>query len=331
VSARVAVVTGATGFIGTWLTRELAGRGIQVRALGRRDPLALPGGVTYYRGDLLDPSGLRAALAGADTVIHLAARVHVTRETVADPSAEFRRINVAGTEALMREAIACGARRFVLASSIKAVAEAGDRPFTEQSPPAPADPYGRSKLEAETVVRRLAAQQLIQATVLRLPLVYGPGMKGNMLRLFRLVDRGIPLPFRLVHNRRSLVFVGNVAAAVVAALGRSAQGSDIFFVSDGRDVSTPELLRLIGDALGRRVRLVPVPPAAFRIAGRVGDLISGVAPFPIDTPAVDRLIGSLMVDSSALTRATGFRPPYATEEGLRLTADWYRESVGARG
>jgi nucleoside-diphosphate-sugar epimerase len=329
-AASIVVVTGATGFIGTWLCRALAGHGIQVRAVGRSSPPPFPAGVTYHRADLLDPASLRTALAGAETVVHLAARVHVMRETAGDPLAEFRRINVAGTEALMREAIASGVRRFVLASSAKAVAETADRPLTEQTSPAPTDPYGRSKLDAETAVLRSAGHHPIDPTVLRLPLVYGPGMKGNMLRLFRLVDRGIPLPFGSVRNRRSVVFVGNVAAAVRAVLNSPTHGGRTFFVSDGRDVSTPELIRLIGVALGRRVRLVPVPPAGFQLLGRIGDLVSRVAPFPITSAGVDRLLGSLTVDSSALERATGFRSPYAIEEALRLTAEWYRTAGGAR-
>jgi Nucleoside-diphosphate-sugar epimerases len=180
-----------------------------------------------------------------------------------------------------------------------------------------------SKLEAEELIRGVAERLPLQATILRLPLLYGPGMKGNMLGLFRLVDRGIPLPLGLVRNRRSLAFVGNAAEAVLAVLRSSPGFAGTFFVSDGRDLSTPELIRMIAHALGRSARLVPIPSPLFRAAGRAGDLISRVRPVPLTSAAVDRLLGSLTLDSSALTRALGFRPPYSVEEGLRLTAEWY--------
>ena len=180
-----------------------------------------------------------------------------------------------------------------------------------------------SKLEAEALIRDVAERHSLHATILRLPLLYGPKMKGNMLSLFRLVDRGVPLPLGLVRNRRSMAFVGNVAAAVLAALRSPTAAPRTFFVSDGRDLSTPELVRLIAQALGRRARLLPVPPLLFRAAGRVGDLISGLRPVPLTSSAVDRLLGSLAVDASAITRAIGFRPPYSVEDGLRITAEWY--------
>ena len=317
-------VTGATGFIGGALCRELAGQGWRVRALGRRDPGPTAEGVAYHRTDLFDAASLRPALAGVTTVIHLAARVHVMDDQSADPLAEFRRVNVRATEVLLDEAARAGVTRFVFASSVKAVGESSELALTETTPPDPQDPYGRSKLEAEQVVRRASEEQALDTVVLRLPLVYGPGMKGNMLRLFRAVDRRLPLPLALVRNRRSLAFLGNVAEAVLAVLRTPGRGARTYFVSDEHDVSTPELLRAIGRALGREPRLLPVPPSAFRVAGRVGDVISTVRPLPLTTAAVDRLLGTLVVDSSALRRATGFLPPYTLEEGLAITAKWYR-------
>lgn len=318
-------VTGATGFIGGAVCRELAAQGWAVRALGRREPGPLPEGVAFCRADILDEAAVRSALTGATTLIHLAARVHVMREEAADPLAEFRRVNVTGTKRLLDAAVQAGVSRVIFASSVKAVGESGERPFTESTPARPVDPYGQSKLEAEALVRGAAEEYGLDATVIRLPLVYGPGMKGNMLRLFRTVDRAVPLPLGSVRNRRSLVFVGNVAEAILAVLRTPGRGARTFFVSDGRDVSTPELLRSIGRALGRTPRLLPVPPILFRAAGRVGDLVSVVRPLPLTTDAVDRLLGTLVVDSSALRQATGFTPRYTLEEGLDLTAEWYRE------
>lgn len=324
-------MTGANGFVGSWVCRALVEAGIGVRGLGRHDPGPLAPGVSFHRADLLDAGALRPVLSGADTVVHLAARVHVMRESASDPLGEFRRVNVEGTRILLEEAARAGVTRVVFASTVKAVGEASTAPLTEQAVPKPVDPYGLSKLEAESVVREMAERHSLQATSLRLPLVYGPRMKGNMLSLFRLVDRGIPLPLGLVHNRRSMAFVGNVSAAILAVLRSPAASPRVFFVSDARDLSTPELLRLIGGALGRKARLLPVPSPVFRVAGLMGDLISRFRPVPLTSAAVDRLLGSLAVDPSALARAVGFCPPHSVEEGLRITAEWYlrRERAGA--
>ena len=245
------------------------------------------------------------------------------------PLDEYRRANVGGTRMLLEESIAAGVRRFVLASSVKAVGESNERPWTEQTVPEPVDPYGVSKLEAERVVAELAPPAGIDATVLRFPLVYGPGMRANMLRLFDAVDRGVPLPLGSVENSRSLVFSGNVAAAIVHVMSHRAAAGETFFVSDREAVSTPELVRAIARALGRPARLLPVPPLLFRAAGRLGDLMSSVATPPVDSGAVERLLGSLTVDSSKLSRLTGFEPPFSLEEGLRKTAEWYRARPAA--
>ncbi len=274
-------------------------------------------------GDLSERAAVRRALCDTDTVIHLAARVHVMRDAAADPWAEFRRTNVEGTRILLEEGISAGIRAFVFVSSVKAVGEATDTPWTEESPPKPVDPYGISKLEAERLVRELGDAHGLHAPVLRLPLVYGPGVKANMLRLFELVDRGIPLPLGGIANRRSLVYVDNFIGAIDAVLSTPAAGRETFFVSDGHDLSTPELIRAIGYALGRPARLVSVPPVLFRAAGRAGDRISRYLPFPVTTPAVDRLLGSLTIDAAKLSQVTGFKVPVAVEEGLQRTAQWF--------
>jgi nucleoside-diphosphate-sugar epimerase len=324
------VVTGCHGFVGAWLCRALGDAGVRVRGVGRREPGPLAPGTSYHRAELLDAVGLRPALAGADTLVHLAARVHVMQESSSSPLSDFRRVNVDGTRVLLEEAVRAGVSRVIFASTVKAVAEAGELPLTEQEAPRPADPYGVSKLEAEQVVRDAAGRHALHATIFRLPLLYGPGMKGNMLSLFRLVDRQVPLPLGLVHNRRSLAFVGNAAAAMLAVLQAPVPVPGTFFLSDGRDLSTPELLRLVGGALGREVRLLPVPPRLLKAAGRAGDLVSRLRPVPLTSAAVDRLLGSLVVDSSAFTRAAGFCPPYSVEEGLRITAEWYLGANGGR-
>jgi nucleoside-diphosphate-sugar epimerase len=320
------LVTGATGFVGRHLTARLTEAGCPVRVLVRPGSANVGSGV--LRGDVAgldDEVGLRRALVGIDTVVHLAARVHVMRDAAGDPLAAFRQVNVEGTRALAAAAEEAGVRRFVFASSVKAMGEGGPEAYTEETAPLPLDPYGVSKLEAERVLQERAESGALEVAIVRLPMVYGPGMKGNMLRLFRAVDRGLPLPFGRVSNRRSMLYVENAVDALLA-LGRvPIGGTETFLCSDREDVSTPDLVRSIGGALGRKVRLVNVPERWFRAGGRVGDRISRLVRVPLTSAAVDRLLGSLFVDASKLERVAGFRPRFGVAEGLARTAEWYRE------
>ena len=316
------LVTGATGFLGGHVCAALAARGVAVRGLVRRAGARLPGGAVSALARGLDDIGaLREALRGAEGVVHLAARVHVPSDRGGE--AAFHAVNVEGTRTLLSEAIAAGVRAFVFVSSVKAVGERSEEPWDETTPPAPLDAYGRSKLEAETIIRSLAQRHGIHAPILRLPLVYGPGMKGNALRLFRLVDRGWPLPLGSVRNRRSLLFTGNLVAAVLATL-ESPSGSETFFVTDAEAPSTPDLVTAIAHALGRPPRMLPFPTSLLRALGRAGDLVARTRPFPLTTEAVERLATSLVVDGSRLVLATGYTRPYTLTEGMRLTAEWYR-------
>jgi len=324
------LVTGATGFVGAAVCQRLAGAGWRVRALVRPGRAAGHAAEAAVVEDLADGAGVARAVEGCHAVVHLAARVHVMRDRAADPLDAFRRVNVAGTAALLDAAAAAGVEAFVLASSVKAVGEATrGAPWSENTPPRPADPYGVSKLEAERLVLARAAAAGMRATVLRFPLVYGPGVRANMLRLFAQVARGRPLPLGGVDNRRSVLYLGNAAAAVEAVLGSPAAAGETFFVADAEAVSTPELARRIGVALGRPARLLPLPQALLRALGRAGDVVARAVPFPLTTPALDRLLGSLEVDASRLARVTGFTPPYTLDQGLADTARWYREREGA--
>jgi nucleoside-diphosphate-sugar epimerase len=315
------LVTGATGFLGSHLVEALVGRGLPVRALVRRPGAGLPGIEREVLAALDDPPALRRALDGVATVIHLAAYVHQPGKAHADETAH-RAVNLGGTVALLDAAVACGVRDFVFVSTVKAVGETSDAPWTEATPPRPPDAYGRSKLAAEQAIRAAAARHGLHAPILRLPLVYGPRMKANALTLFDLVDRGIPLPLGRVHNQRSLLYVGNFVAAVQAVVEREA-GNDLFFVSDGPPVSTPELIRAIARALDRPARLVPVPVGLMRAAGRAGDLLARVAPWRLTSVNLERMIGSLAVDSGKLAAVAG-PPPFTLAEGLAVTARWYR-------
>jgi len=209
-------------------------------------------------------------------------------------------------------------------SSVKAMGETNSKPWTARAEPAPADPYGVSKLEAEAVVRELTTGTATLASILRLPLVYGPGQRANVQHLFTLVDRGIPLPLGGIENRRSLAFVGNVAGAVEALLDGRERGVGTWYASDGEDVSTPELVARIARALDRPVRLLHIPARLFQLCGRMGDVFDRVLPVPLTTAAVQRLFGSLVVDSAPLWGLRGGAPPFSMARGLAETATWYR-------
>lgn len=316
------LVTGATGFLGRHMVQALLGRGMAVRALTRPGSTSAPAGTEPAPvAALSDSAGLQRALEGVTSVIHLAAYVH--RPRVRDEQA-YHAVNVEGTVALLDAGVAAGIRDFVFVSTVKVVGEVSREPWSERTQPAPADPYGRTKLAAEQAVRAAAARHGLHAPILRLPLVYGPGMKANALRLFQIIDRGLPLPLGAVQNQRSLLYVGNFVAAVGATIEHEA-GNDLFFVSDGLPIATPDLIRAIARALGRPARVVSVPVGLMRAAARIGDQIARVVPaVPFTSVTLDRLVGSLAVDSSKLSAAVGFRPPYTLEQGLAAAAAWYR-------
>jgi len=309
------LVTGATGFVGRELCTRLASRGFAVRAAVRTPGSGVADEVRV--GEIDGSTDWRAALEGVDAVIHLAARVHMMGPAEQSRTAEYRRVNVDGTESLARQAAAAGVRRLVYASSIKVNGEATHgTPFRPDDEPRPLDAYGISKRDAEAALRRVCAECRLEGVVVRPPLVYGPGVRANFLQLLSLVDRGIPLPLGAVNNRRSLVFVGNLADALIRAAEHPAAAGRTYLVSDGAALSTADLVRGIGGALGRPARLVPVPPALLRLGGRVMGR----------REVVERLCGSLEVDSAALASELGWSPPVSRQEGLRLTAEWYRAS-----
>jgi len=306
------LVTGANGFVGEALCAALAAAGYDVRMAVRTPQPGLPGAMAV--GDIGPATDWRAALVGMGAVVHLAARTHVLRETAADPLAEYRRINVSGTEHLARSAAAQGVRRFVFLSSVKVNGESTTaRPFTEDDAPRPGDAYGASKLEAEQVLARVAAATGLEVAVLRPPLVYGPGVKGNFLRLMQLVARGTPLPLGAIRNRRSLIYVGNLADAIVAAIRAPRAAGATYLVADGEDVSTPELVRGLAQALGVTARLPAFPLAAL-------DFIAAIAGKRAE---LARLAGSLQVDGSRIRRELRWQPRYTLAQGLAETARWY--------
>ena len=308
------VVTGASGFVGSALARRLAAEGRAVRALARREG-ALRGAAGLQRlnvGDLTTVGNWREVLGGARALVHCAARVHVMQDRAADPLAAFRRMNVELTHSLARAAADAGVRRFVFVSSIKVNGEATlpGRPFAAADAPAPVDPYGISKWEAEKSLWQVAADTGLEVVVIRPPLVYGPGVRANFQSMMRWVRAGVPLPLGAIDNRRSLVALDNLVDLVVATLDRPEAAGGTFLASDGEDLSTTDLLRRLGTALHRPARLVPVPAAVLRtFAGLVGR-----------RDVIDRLCGSLQVDLGPTRARLGWTPPLGVDEALARAA-----------
>ena len=310
------LVTGATGFVGRALCAEMVRRGISVRAAVRKetDAARLTGCEQVRIEGFSDATSWSSAMRGVSTVFHLAARVHVMREDVADPWTEFHKVNVAATECLARQAVACGVRRFVFVSSIKVNGEMtrGDERFSESDPPSPRDDYGRSKWEAEQVLWRIAEATGLEVVVVRPPLVYGPAVKGNFATMLKVLRRGLPLPLASVSNLRSLIYVGNLADALILCATHPAASRQTYVLSDGEDLSTPDLLRRLGRAIGKPASLLPCPPGLLELAGK---LVGKRAP-------VERLLGSLRVDDGKIRRELGWSPPHSLSDGLRATAEW---------
>lgn len=310
------LVTGATGFVGQRLLAALLARGEPVRAVTRA-AVALPPGVEHATIPGIDVhTEWTVALRGIETIFHLAARTHVLKDGAADPLREYRRINTEGTARLATAAARCGVRRFVFLSSVKVNGEATTaRPYTEHDTPRPEDAYGQTKWEAERALRAVTQHSAMEAVILRPPLVYGPGVKANFLKLMDLVARGVPLPLGAVHNRRSLVYVDNLVDALCTAAVHPAAAGQTFMVSDGEDVSTADLVRALACALGVRPRLLSVPPALLTAAGTALGRRALVA----------RLTGSLQVDAGFLRETLTWQPPCTLEQGLAATAAWYRQ------
>jgi nucleoside-diphosphate-sugar epimerase len=307
---KTVLVTGANGFVGRAVCEALAVQGRRVRRATRT--LAPGASDVVAVGEIGPDTDWRAALDGVQCVVHLAARTHVLREQAPDALAEYRRVNVEGTRALAEQAARAGVGRMVFMSSIKVNGESADQPYTERDAPRPEDAYGISKWEAEQALARVADTGHLEAVVLRPPLVYGPGVRGNFLRLLKLVARRMPLPLASLANRRSLIHVGNLADAVTRAIDAPRAAGHTYLLSD-QDVSTPDLVRALARALGVEPRLLPCPLTILRagavLAGRQADLA--------------RLAGSLRVDSSAARRELGWQPRVDLAQGLAETARWY--------
>ena len=312
------LITGASGFVGRTLIANLSAQNkFKVSGSVRAFSKFPVGDVHVVIRDIDGDTSWQSALQGIDVVVHAAARVHVMRDSVADPLAEFRRVNVAGSLNLARQAIAAGVKRFVYLSSIKVNGEGTvpGKPYTADDKPQPQDPYGISKAEAEQALRGLAEASPMELVIIRPPLVYGPGVKANFLSMMRWLWRGVPLPFSMTRNKRSFVALDNLVDLIVTCMESPAAANQTFLVSDGDDLSTSELLQAMGEALGKPVRLFPIPIW----------LLTTMAA-AIGKPAIaQRLFGSLQVDITKTCTMLDWSPPRSVSTALKKTADNYIE------
>jgi len=306
------LVTGASGFVGSALCAHLVAEGHAVRGAVRSiQGKPLPGVEYQIVSDMSFGANWREVLTDINVVVHCAARVHVMKEASVDPLAAFREVNVKGTACLAEQAVDRGAKRFIYISSIKVNGEAtSGHPFKADDTPEPEDPYGISKWEAEQVLREIAEKTGLEVVIIRPPLVYGPGVRANFLRLMQGIMSGVPLPLGAIDNRRSLVALDNLVDLIEDCLNNPQAINQTFLVSDGDDLSTKALFQRTAVALGRPVRLIPIPVSLLWAMAR----LFGKSDF------AERLCGSLQVDISKTQDRLSWSPPISVDEALHKTA-----------
>ena len=301
------LLTGASGFVGRRIANVLANNtGFYLTCVVRQQSSEAFGHELKIKslGPAVDWSD---AVVGQDVVIHAAARAHILRDGVADPLAEYRRVNVEGTRDLARQAARAGVRRFIFVSSIGVNGSVSRKPFTERDNPNPTDFYAQSKLEAEQALKDIQCETGMEIVIIRPPLVYGPVAPGNFGSLVRWIDKGVPLPLGAIHNKRSLVALDNLVDLIISCLDHPAAANQVFLAGDGEDLSTTELLQGVAKAMGKPSRLVPVP---------AGLLMAGATVLGKRAMA-QRLLGSLQVDISKARNLLGWQPPLTVEDGLK--------------
>jgi nucleoside-diphosphate-sugar epimerase len=314
-------ITGATGFVGSVLIKRLLLEDVRLDAavLVGEDAGHLPAVAERVIVEpLSESSDYTKSLQDVDIVIHLAARVHIMEETAADPLQEFRKVNLNGTERLARQAAKAGVKRFVFLSTIGVNGDnSGDKSYKESDKPNPHNPYSVSKYEAELALNEISKQTGMEVVVIRAPLVYGPGNPGNFLSLLRIVSKSIPLPLSSVTNKRSLIYVGNLVDALTICAIHPVAAGQTYLLCDGEDVSTPDLIRRTAKSLSVPARLFSVPVSFMCLAGKLTGKSS----------VVNRLMGSLTVDSSKIRGELGWVPPFTLEEGLNETSKWFNRQI----
>jgi nucleoside-diphosphate-sugar epimerase len=314
------LITGVNGFIGSPLAYALTAKGYEVRGAVRANASCND---TMHEvvevGDIDGNSDWAKALQDMDVVIHLAARVHEVKETSVSPLEEYLTVNLHGTVNLAIQAASSGVKRFVYTSSIKVNGEqtTGGERFSVSDQPDPKDGYGISKYQAENALLEIGRETGMEIVIVRPPLVYGPGVKANFYSLMRLIDKASPLPFAKISNKRSMIYVGNLVNALTLVATHPLAADKTYLVSDGEDVSTPQLMQVLAKALHKPDMVFPLPLALVRSVARLFG----------KTAAIDKLTQSLVVDSSRISDELGWQPPYTMAQGIQATVDWYLQSV----
>lgn len=312
------LITGATGFIGQAICKTLVARGINIRATGRTiselDKLKNQQTEIQQITDISSATNWKAALSGCDSIVHLAARTHIMQESASNPEITYRTINTDGTLNLARQAAASTVKRFIFISTIKVNGEGQDTPYKATDEPAPQDDYAISKLNAELGLRDIAAKTGLEIIVLRPPLVYGPGVGANFRRLLQIVDNGWPLPLGGINNKRSLLYVENLADAIYTCIQHPQASGHTFLLSDGEDISTSELIRRLALSLHKPPHLWYIPTW----------LLKAITSITGNSKLAHRLFDSLTVDSSKIEQKLSWSQPFTLEDGLNATTRWFK-------
>ena len=316
------LVTGATGFIGKQLSRSLTDSGHEVHCTSRSHTSKDFASRELITCDLESAGNLDHLTTGCDAIVHLAGRAHVMSDDPATSESLYISANVDVTRKLAQSAARTGVKQMILMSSVKVNGESTTTgsPFTSQDTPNPQDPYGRSKTQAEQALWEVASTSALEGVVIRPPLVYGPGVRANFASLIGIVNRGMPLPLGSIQNKRSFVAIDNLIDCVATALQSSNAAGQTFLVSDGNDLSTPELIRYIASALDKSPTLFPFPPVLLKLAATSAGKRS----------AYDRLCGSLTVDIALTKQKLSWTPPFTVQESLQRTVDAFIQSRDSR-
>jgi len=311
------LVTGADGFVGNTLCPYLETKGHSVRrAVWKIKDRFSPEHNWIETGNIGTKENWSETVRDVHAIVHLAGRAHILHETAVDPLAQFRQVNVEATRRLAQAAAETGVKRFIFVSSIGVT---GDHTLpgqvvTEETPPAPRKDYAISKWEAEQALQEIASQSTLEVVIIRPPLVYGPGVKGNFLRLLKLIDRRVPLPLGSIQNQRSLISVTNLADFITLCTIHPDAANETFVIADGQGVSIPTLIRRIAYHLEITVMLIPVPKT----------VLLGVARVFRVKHSLDQLVNSLVVDATKAKKLLGWTPVTTMDEELAKTTQWFR-------
>jgi len=325
---KTALITGANGFLGSHLVANLASSGWNVITTMRKEPDNASGewsniGKIIFTGDIGAYNKWDEALGGVDVVVHLAALAHDTSANKKWTSDDYMRVNAGATLDIARAAAKAGVKRFIFISTIKVNGESTpvDKPFDETSPTKPSDPYGASKLMAENSLREIARKTGMEIVIIRPPLVYGRGVRGNMGALIDIVNRKRFVPAPATNNLRSFVYAGNLADAIRLCMEHPKAGGHTLVASDGEDISTINLIRLIAKSIEGGAVIIPVPAGLLRLAGAAGDAIAAIADKQVvfNSASISKVLSSLRVDSSKIREKLGWSPPFTLEEGIIKT------------